>query len=93
MRVRRIDKNAAAPIDPIECFGHIRPIGRENDDVALGRLIPGPRSGAWPEISDEISQSLRSSGVRDNDAMTSGEQMAADGARYLSGPDKSYFQH
>jgi hypothetical protein len=65
----------------------------ENNDVALGRLLPAPCDGAWAQISDKISQGLRTSGIGDNDGMTSCDQMAAEGARYLSGTDKPYFHH
>jgi hypothetical protein len=55
MRVRRIDQNSATPIDTFQCFRHVHPMDSKNNDVALGRLLPGDRDGARTEISDKIS--------------------------------------
>jgi hypothetical protein len=63
MRVRRIDLKSATPIDSFQHFWHVHPIRSENNDIALGRLLPGPRDGAWAKIGDKISQCLRASGI------------------------------
>ncbi len=91
MRVGRIDQNSATPIDAFQRFRHVHPRCSENNDVALGRLLPGPRDGAWTKISDEISQCLRTSGIGYNYGMTSGYQMAAERARYVTGTYKPTF--
>src|SRR5580692_9654189 len=72
MCVRRIDQDASSPINTLECVSYTHPMSGENNDVALGRLIPGPRDGAWTEISDKLSQCLRTSGIGYNYAVTSG---------------------
>ena len=63
----------------------------KNNDVAFGRLLLGPRDGAWTEISDKISQCLRTSGVGYNYGVTSGYQMAAERACYVTGTIKPIF--
>jgi hypothetical protein len=63
----------------------------ENNDVALGRLFPGPRDGAQTEVSDKLSQCLRTSGIGYNYGMTSVYQMVAEGTRYGTGTYKTYF--
>ena len=51
-------------------------MGGENDDVALGRLLLCPCAGAWAEVSDKLSQCLRTSGIGYHYCMTSDYQMA-----------------
>jgi hypothetical protein len=63
----------------------------KNNDVAFGCLLLRPGDGAWTEISDKISQCLRTSGIGYNYRMTSGYQMAAEGTRYGAGAYKTYF--
>jgi hypothetical protein len=70
MRVSRIDQNSATPIDVFQRFAHFHPMYSENNDVALGRLFPGPCDGTCTEIGDEISQCLRTSGIRYNYRVT-----------------------
>jgi hypothetical protein len=91
MRVRCIDQNAAVPIDPFQRFTHVDPMYSENNDVALDRLLPGSRDGAWTKVSDKSSQCLRTSGVGHDHVMTSGDEMTAECTRYLTGTNKTYF--
>ena len=63
MRVRRIDQNSATPIDAFQGFRHLYSMRSENDDVALGRLLPGPCDGARTEFGDKISQCRRTPGI------------------------------
>jgi hypothetical protein len=63
----------------------------EYSDVALGRLLPGPRDGAWTEVGNKLSQRLWTSRIGYNNGMTSGYQMAAERTRYLTGTYKPYF--
>jgi hypothetical protein len=90
MCVRRIDQNSATPIDTLQRFRHVHPICRENNDVARSRLLPGPGDGAWTNISDKISQCLRTSGIGYDHGMTSADQMAAERTRYSTGAYKTY---
>jgi hypothetical protein len=85
MRVRRIDQNSATPIDTFQRFPHVHPMYSENNDVALGRLLPGPRDGARAEISGKTSQRRRPSGIGYNYGVTSICQMAAERACYATG--------
>jgi hypothetical protein len=57
----------------------------ENNDVAFGRLFPGPRDGAWTKINDKMSQCVWTSGIGYNYGMTSGYQVTADRACYVPG--------
>jgi hypothetical protein len=91
MRVRRIDQNSVTPIDTFQRFPHVHPMYSENNDVALGRLLPGPRDGARVEISDKTSQRRRPSGIGYNYGVTSIYQMAAERACYATGAYESYF--
>jgi hypothetical protein len=77
MCVRRIDQDAASPINPLESVTHIYPMRGENDYVAGGSLLLRPSDRVWTKISDKISQCLRTSGIGYNHGMTSGYQMAA----------------
>ena len=63
MCVRRIDQDAASPINTLESVSYTDPMRSKNDDVAFGCLLLRPGDGAWTEISDKISQCLRTSGV------------------------------
>ena len=55
----------------------------KNNDVALGCLLLRPSDGAWTEISDKISQCLRTSGIGYDDGVTSRYQMTAKRASYV----------
>jgi hypothetical protein len=61
MRVCRVDQDAASLNDTFQRFRHVHPMCNENNDVALDRLLAGPRDGAWTKISDKMSQCLRTS--------------------------------
>jgi hypothetical protein len=63
----------------------------KNDDVALGSLLFRSGDCARTEISDKISQRLRTSGIGYNYGVTSIYQMAAEGTRYVAGTYKPYF--
>jgi hypothetical protein len=63
----------------------------ENNDVALGRLLPGPCDGARTEIGDEIGQCRRTPGIGYNYGVTSVYQMAANRTRYVTSTYKPYF--
>jgi hypothetical protein len=63
----------------------------ENNDVALGRLFPGPRDGAWAKIGDKINQCLWTSGIGHDYGMTRVYQMAAERAGYGTSTYKPYF--
>jgi hypothetical protein len=63
MCVRRIDQDAASPINTLESVSYTDPMRGKNDDVAFGCLMLRPGDGAWTEISDKISECLRTSGV------------------------------
>jgi hypothetical protein len=91
MRVRRIDQNSAALIDTFQRFRHARPIYSENDDVALGRLLPGTCDGSWAKIGNKISQCLRPSGIGYDYGMTRDDQVATDRTRNFACTYKSYF--
>ena len=91
MCVRRIDQDAASPINTLESVSYTDPMRGKNDDVALGSLLLRPGDGAWTEISDKISQCLRTSGIGYNYGVTSGYQMTAKRGRYVTGAYKSYF--
>jgi hypothetical protein len=58
MCVRRIDQDAASPINALESISYTDPMRSKNDDVAFGCQLLRPRGGA--EISGKISQRLRS---------------------------------
>ena len=85
MRVSRIDQNSATPIDAFQRFAHFHPMYSENNHVALSRLLPGPRKGARTEISDEISQCLRTSGIGYNYGVARVYQVTAECACYVPG--------
>jgi hypothetical protein len=91
MCVRRIDQDAASPINTFESVSYTDPMCRKNDDVALGSLLFRSGDGAWPKISDKISQCFRTSGIGHNYGMTSGDQVTAECPRYVAGTYKSYF--
>ena len=91
MRVRRIDQNSATPIDAFQRFRHVHPMYSENNDVARGRLLPGPCDGARTMFSHKICQCLRTPGIRYKDGMTSGDQMAAESACYGTASIKPAF--
>ena len=57
----------------------------ENNGVALGRLLPGPRVGVLTEIGDKISQCLSASGIGYNDGATSVYQVTAERTRHVPG--------
>ena len=57
----------------------------ENNDVALGRLLPGSCEGAWTEIGDEISQCRRTSRIGYNYGVTGVYQVTAERACYVPG--------
>jgi hypothetical protein len=65
----------------------------KNNDVALGCLMLRPGDGAWTEISDKISQCLRTSGIGYNDGVTSVDQVTAESTRYFTSTYKPYFHH
>src|SRR5580693_8743483 len=91
MCVRSIDQDAASPINVLESVSYSAPMYGENDDVALGCLLLRAGNGAWTEISDKISQRLRTSGIRYNDAVTSVDQVTAERTCYVPRAYKSYF--
>ena len=91
MCVRRIDQDAASPINTLESVRYTDPMGSENDDVALGSLLFRPGDCARTEIGDKISQCLWTSRIGYNYGMTSGYQMAAERTRYVTGTYKPYF--
>jgi hypothetical protein len=91
MCVRRIDQDAASPINALESVSHTDPMCGKNDDVALGSLLFRSGDCARTEISDKISQRLRTSGIGYNYGVTSIYQMAAEGTRYVAGTYKPYF--
>jgi hypothetical protein len=93
MRVRRIDQNSAVPVDAFQRFRHVHPMCSENNNVAVSRLLLGPRDGAWTKIRDKIGQCLWTSGIGYNYCMTSGYQMAAECTRHGAGAYKSYFHN
>ena len=66
MRVRRVDQDAASPINPLESIRHTDPSRGKNDDIAFGCLLLRPCDGAWAEIGDKIGQCGRTSGIRYN---------------------------
>src|SRR5580692_9425403 len=72
MCVRRIDQDAASPINTLESVSYTDPMCGKNDDVALGSLLFHSGDGAWTKISDKISQCFRTSGIGYNYCMTSG---------------------
>ena len=78
MRIGGIDQNSPTPINTLQSFKHVHPVRSENNDVALGCLLPGPRDGAWTKISDKISQCLRTSRIGYDNGMT---QRLSNGAR------------
>jgi len=86
MRVGRIDQNSATPIDTFQRFTHVHPMDSENNDVALGRLLPGPRDGAWTKISDKTSQCRRTAGIGYNYGVTSIYQVTAERAVTVPAP-------
>jgi len=63
MCVRSIDQDAASPINTLESVSYSPPMYGENNDVALGRLLPSPCDGARTEIGDEIGQCRRPPGI------------------------------
>src|SRR5215471_9276037 len=91
MRVCRVDEDASSPINTFQCFRHIHPMCSENDDVAFGRLPLRPCDGAWREVADKIRQGFRTSRIRYDDGVTSGDEMPTQCASYLAGSYKSYF--
>src|SRR5580698_6238028 len=91
VRVSCIDQNSATPIDTFERFTYVHPMYSENNDVAPGRLLPGPRDGARTEIGNKNSQRLRTSGIGYNYGMTSGYQVTTKRAGYGTGAYKPYF--
>jgi hypothetical protein len=93
MCVRRIDQDASSPINTLECVSYTHPMSGENNDVALGRLLPGPCDGAWTEIGGKISQCLRTSGIGYNYGVTSDDQVTADRTRYVPGSQETYFHN
>jgi hypothetical protein len=93
VRVSRIDQDPATPIDTLQRLVHVHPMYSENNHVALGRLLLGPRDGARTEISDKISQRLRTSGIRYNYGVTSVYQVTAECACYVPGAQKTYFHN
>src|SRR5215469_7718607 len=93
MCVCRIDQNSATPIDTFQRFRNVHPMYSENDDVALGRLLPGPCDGAWAEIGDEISQCRRTSGTRYNYGVTSVHQVTGKRACYVPSSYKTDFHN
>jgi hypothetical protein len=91
MCVRRIDQDAASPINTLESVSYTDPMCGKNDDVALGSLSFRSGDGAWTKISDKISECFRASGIGYNYGMTSGDQVTAKRPRYVAGTYKSYF--
>jgi hypothetical protein len=91
MCVRGIDQDAASPINAQESIGYSDPVRGKNDDVALGCLLLRAGAGAWTEISDKISQCLRTSGIGYNDGVTSVDQVTTESTRYFTSTYKSYF--
>src|ERR1700679_3817610 len=91
MCVRSIDQDAASPINALESVSDSAPMYGENDDVALDCLLLRAGDGAWTEISDKISQCLRTSGIGYNDGVTSVEQVTAERTCYGPCSNKSYF--
>jgi hypothetical protein len=61
MCVRRIDQDAASPINTLASVSYTDPMRDKNDDVASGCLLLRPGDGAWADTSDKISRRLRSS--------------------------------
>jgi hypothetical protein len=61
MCIRRIDQDAASPINTLESVSYTDPMRSKNDDVAFGRLLLRPGDGAWTEISNKIGQRRRPS--------------------------------
>jgi hypothetical protein len=61
MCVRRIDQDAASPINTLESVSYADPMRGKNDDVAFGCLLLRPGDGSWTEISDKIRQCFRPS--------------------------------
>ncbi len=57
----------------------------KDNDVALGRLLPGPCDSARTEISDKIGQRGRTSGIGCNYGVTGIYQVTAERACYVSG--------
>ena len=78
-------RNSATPIDALQRFRHFYPMCGENNGVALGRLLPGPRVGVLTEIGDKISQCLSASGIGYNDGATSVYQVTAERTRHVPG--------
>jgi hypothetical protein len=61
MCVRRIDQDAASPINTLESVSYADPMCGKNDDIAFCCLLLRAGDGSWAEISDETSQCLRPS--------------------------------
>jgi hypothetical protein len=61
MCVRRIDQDAASPINTLESVSYADPMRGKNNDVACCCLLLRPGDGSWAEISDETSQCFRPS--------------------------------
>src|SRR5580704_1043224 len=91
MRVRRIDQDAASPINTLESVSYSDPMRGKKDDVALGCLLLRAGDGAWTETSDKISQCLRTSGIGYNDGVTSVDQVTTESPRYFTSTYKPHF--
>src|SRR5580693_1111220 len=91
MRVRRVDQNAAAPVDTFQRFRHLYPMCSKNNDVTFGRLLFCAGDGAWTKAGDKISQCLRTSGIGYDDGVTSVDQVTTECACHVPGSNKSYF--
>jgi hypothetical protein len=61
MCVRRIDQDASSAINTLESVGYTDPMRGKNDDIALGSLLLRPSDRVWTEISDKLTECLRSS--------------------------------
>src|SRR5580658_10793165 len=91
MCVRSIDQDAVSPINALECVDYSDPMRGKNDDVALGCLLLRAGDRAWTEISDKISQRLRTSGIGYDDGVTSVDQVTAESTCYFTSAYKPYF--
>src|ERR1700734_4080316 len=91
MCVRSIDQDAASPVNALESVSSSAPMYGENNYIALCCLLLRAGDSAWTEISDKISQCLRTSGIGYNDGVTSVDQVTTESTRYFTSTYKPYF--